>query len=222
LGTVDAYRYWEQQGGKRHKRKVILGTADELSREDAERKAEAHRLIANRENPEVGAVTMNALIDRYLITNVPTERPLADSYVQPPQGDEMSLQCARSYRSYIERWIRPRWAVRENGDPYLASDFEHITMSNAIEEWLRSLPKSDRNPSGLAPKTVRGIFVVMKLIFKYAVKWGYISKNPLGNKLVDLPRVRLTKPRTLTPQEYLRMLALFPEAGCSSGPRWDP
>jgi len=211
--SVWVYRYWEQQDGKRHKRKVILGTADELSREDAEGQAEPYRLIANRENPAVGAVTMNALIDRYLITKLPPERPLANNLTEPPQGEEISLQCARSYRSNIERWIRPRWAVRDNDVPYLVNDFEHVTMSNAIEEWLRSLLKSDRNRCSLAPKTVRGIFTVMKLIFKHAVKWGYISKNPLGNKLVELPRgstLRLTTPRTLTPQEYTRILELFP------------
>lgn len=214
--SVWVYRYWEQQDGKRHKRKVILGTADELSREKAERKAEPFRLIANRENPAVRAVTVNALIDRYLTTILPPKRPLGNRNVEPPQGEQMGLQCARSYRSYIERHIRPRWAIRENGVPYLVSDFKQITMSTAIEEWLCSLLKSDRNPSGLAPKTVRGIFVVMKLIFKFAKKWGYIRNNPMGgkhDKLVELPRgstIRLKKPRVLTPTEFMRMLELFP------------
>jgi hypothetical protein len=171
--SVWVYRYWEQVDGKRHKRKVILGTTDELKTlQEAERKAEPYRLIANRENPEVGAVTMDALIDRYLITVLPPERPPEDNLAEPDDAGQMSLQCARSYRSNIKCWIRPRWAVRENGIPYRVREFEQITMSNAIEEWLKPLRKSNRNPSGLAPKSVRGIFVVMKLIFKYAVKWG--------------------------------------------------
>lgn len=53
--------------------------------------------------------------------------------------------------------------------------------------WLRSLWRSPKNPTGLAPKTVRSIWNVMTLAFKFAVKWGYLRENPMGEKRVELP-----------------------------------
>ena len=61
-------------------------------------------------------------------------------------------------------------------------------MRAAIEEWLRSLWRSPRNPKGLAPKTVRSIYNVMKLAFKFGVKWGYLNENPMAEQRVELPR----------------------------------
>jgi integrase len=86
-------------------------------------------------------------------------------------------------------------------------------MSTAIEEWLTSLLRSQRNPGGLAPKSVRHIQAVMRLLFKYAVKWGYLNRNPMGNKhdkLVELPRgstKRARKPVQLTADQFLRLLS---------------
>ena len=214
--SVWVYRYWDQQGGRRHRRKAILGTVDEIrTQDDAVRRAEPYRLIANRENPEVGAVNMEALIQRYLKTVLPPEQSTADSSVEPDEGAQMSQHCARSYRSCIKRWIKPRWTERKPGVPYLVREFEDIRMSTAIEEWLRSLLRSSRNPSGLAPKTVRGIFLVMRQVFKMATKWGYISRNPMADKLVELPRgstLRSKRPRVLTPAEFVNILGLFDTA----------
>jgi integrase len=62
----------------------------------------------------------------------------------------------------------------------------------------------------LAPKIVRSIGSLMRLIFRRAVKWGYLENNPMD--FVDLPQGstrRQEKPRTLTPAEYLKLLELF-------------
>ncbi len=88
-------------------------------------------------------------------------------------------------------------------------------MSTAIEEWLRSLMRSPKNPQGLAGKSVVHICAIMKQLFKYAVKWGYISRSPMGTKelkLVELPRGatrRQGRPRSLTPAEFARLLSLY-------------
>jgi len=82
----------------------------------------------------------------------------------------------------------------------------------AVEQWLRSLLRSNRNPEGLAPTTVRSIFVVMKLVFKFAVKWRYLEQNPMAEKRVELPRrwtKRLKKPLQLTAAQFLYLLPLF-------------
>ena len=65
------------------------------------------------------------------------------------------------------------------------------------------------NPKGLARKSVRHIYAVMKLLFKYAMKWGYISRNPMADKRVELPRGSTRRMRPLaqlTPAQYLTLL----------------
>jgi integrase len=159
---------------------------------------------------------MEALIGRYVNSKLPERPPLADKDTPVPDAPEMSAHCAECYRSMIKRWIRPRWTRREDGRPYLVRDFEAITMSTAIEEWLTSLGRSSDNPNGLARTSVRHIYKVMKLIFKYAVKWGYISRNPMADKLVELPRgstKRMRPPVQLTPAGYMALLAELPLLG---------
>ncbi len=75
---------------------------------------------------------------------------------------------------------------------------------------LSSLWRSPQNPKGLAPKTVRGIWSLMKLIFRRAVKWGYLEQNPM--EFVDLPpgsTKRQAKPLSLSPVQYLDLLKLY-------------
>jgi hypothetical protein len=132
-------------------------------------------------------------------------------------SDQMSDQCARSYRSNIRKYIRPRWTFvtnPQNGKvlrEYMVQEFSDFRMSAEIERWLRSLLKSDGNPDGLEKKTVHHLFTTLKAIFKYSVKWGYLERSPTGNrdlKLVELPRCstrRAKQPRSLTPAEFLNL-----------------
>src|SRR5208337_1905039 len=94
----------------------------------------------------------------------------------------ISFHCAKSYKSVLNRWVRPRW------ESYRLRDFDKPAVRSGIEEWLRSLWRSPKNVNGLAPKTVRSIWNVMKLAFKFAVKWGYLNQNPMGEKRFELPR----------------------------------
>jgi hypothetical protein len=88
----------------------------------------------------------------------------------------MSSLCAKSYNSVLTKWVRPRW------ERYRVKGFDHPTMRAAVEDWLQSLWRSQKNPKGLAPKTVRSIYSVMKLTFKFGVKWGYLSENPMAEQ----------------------------------------
>jgi len=212
-------RFWESVGGERRRRKVILGSIEEIAtREDAQRVAEPYRLIINHENPEGSSPTMEALIDRYQLTKLPARTKLANQHTPVPGRWELSQHHAASVRSAVKCWIGPKWTKRPDGTPYLVRDFESIAMSTAIEDWLASLVGSAENPGGLAGTSVRHIFTVMKVIFKYAVKWGYISHNPMGtgkngDKLVELPRGcsrRQEKPHTLTPQQFMQLFARVP------------
>lgn len=81
-----------------------------------------------------------------------------------------------------------------------------------MERWFRELLRSAENPKGLAPKTVRSIYGVMRIAFKFSVKWGYLEINPLSDKRVELPRgstKRLKKAPQLTPAQFFDLLTLF-------------
>src|SRR5262249_6641104 len=70
-----------------------------------------------------------------------------------------------------------------------------------------------KNPKGLAPKTVRSIYNVMKLAFKSGVKWGYLRENPMAAKRVELPRgstKRTKQPVQLTPAWFFLLLTKLP------------
>jgi integrase len=190
------YRWVDRASGKR--RRVQLGTVKELrTMQTVKQAADGYRLAANSENDVVRGVTMSAVLDRY-------EREYLAPYVDLPLGavDDgvISSLTAKSYRSYICRWIRPRW------ERYLIAEFTKPQVRSAIESWLVELSKSGK----LAPKTVRSLGSLMRLIFRRAAKWGYLETNPMD--FVDLPEGstrRKEKPRSLTPAEYLRLLELF-------------
>ena len=94
-------------------------------------------------------------------------------------------------------------------------EFSDVRMSAEIEHWLRSLLKSERNPTGLEKKTVHHLFTTLKAIFKYSVKWGCLARSPMGNrdlKRVELPRGstrRAKQPRSLTPAEFLDLVSRY-------------
>jgi len=116
----------------------------------------------------------------------------------------ISFQCAKSYKSVLDKWVRPRWALHR------VREFDHPAMRAAIEEWLHSLWRSPKNPDGLAPKTVRSIHNVMKLAFKFGVKWGYLNENPMAEKRIELPRgstKRSKLPVQLTAAGFFSLLA---------------
>lgn len=201
--AVWVYRFVEFEEGQKRRRKTIVGSQKQYpTRAAAERASEHLRLSANPEtfNPE--CPTMGGLIDRYIeqILQPCIDVPLGG--VQDSAAP-MSFHCAKSYRSALNRWVRPRW------EHYRLLDFNKPAVRASIEEWLRSLWRSPKNLEGLAPKTVRSIWNVMRLAFKFAVKWGYLNENPMGEKRVELPRgstKRQRQPIQLTAPEFFLLL----------------
>jgi len=204
--NVWAYRYFEIENGKKRRRKSIVGTQDEYpTRSAAERAAEHLRLSANAEISNRECPTMRGLIDRYIDQVL---RPCLDVPVGGAQdsASPISYQCALAYRVALDKWVRPRW------EECRVREFEKPAVRAAVEEWLRSLWRSPKNPKGLAPKTVRSIWNVMKLTFKFGVKWGYLIENPMGEKRVELPRgstKRIKHSVQLTAAEFFRILGLL-------------
>lgn len=193
---VWTYRWVERGTGKR--RRVRLGTVKELrTMQSVKQAADGYRLSANCESEVVAQVTMAAVLDRY-------EREFVTPYAKAPLGSvhegKISTLTAKAYRSYLHRWISPRWGK------YSIADLAKPQLRSAMETWLADLCQSGK----LAPKTVRSIGSLMRLIFRRAVKWGYLDNNPMD--FVNLPEGstrRQAKPRTLTPAEYLKLLDLF-------------
>jgi len=190
------YRWSERATGKR--KRVRLGTVDELTTKHAVKvAADGYRLSANRENDSVRDITFSAVLDRYEREYI---SPSANLELGAIDAGRISSLTAKSYRSYIHRWIKPRW-----GD-YLIATFNKPQVRSSLEKWLEDLIESEE----LAPKTVRNIGSLLKLIFTRAERWGYLEESPM--RFVDLPKGstrRKERPRTLTPSEFLKLLDLF-------------
>lgn len=182
-------------------RRVIPEWDDAAHREDHRHEYSLGRHRHRQVNGRVTQVTMAGLLDRY-------QRECVTPFVDVPIGGvdnrRPSVQCARGYRSVIRKWLRGRW------ETYPVCDFAKPHVRMEVEEWLTSLVRNERNPKGLAPKSVRGIWSVMKLIFRRATKWGYLEQNPMD--FVDLPAgstKRQSKPRTLEPVQFVDLLKLL-------------
>jgi integrase len=172
------FRYYEpcQDGTGRGLRAVTVGTLQEFPSEAAARKSSAVQAIVLRINAEhplgpVTASTMGALIARYEKEEMPTR-----------------YSTRVSYQSFIDRYIRPRWAETP------------ITGVKPIaaEAWLTRLK--------LAPKTRGHIKGLMSVMFKCAQRWELVQNNPMQSVRVKDVSKRLTRPSVLTADEFHRLL----------------
>lgn len=205
---VWVYRFTEYIDGKKIRPKKILGTVEQFpTKDDAKRACEHYRMSANAEVPRTNT-TMRGLIDLY------TERILKPCMNVPIGGTQdpnepMGFKCAKSYLGQLRNRISGRWGG------YSVADFERPEIWWSVQEWLKSLVRSPKNPSGFAPKTVRLVFATMGQLAKYAVKWGYLSQNPFAGKegqerRIDPPRgstLRLTKANQLTPEQSIWLIS---------------
>jgi integrase len=204
--NVWVYRFLDYHNAKRMRRKVMLGTVQDLPTEaDALRAVEPLRMAANSHLCAEPTPTMQGLVQRY-ITEVLV--PCLDVPLGGVQDEAalMSFHCAKSYRSVLRWYVLPRW------EELNVSEFARPEVRARVEQWLWSLLRSARNPNGLAPKTVRTVFNVMKLVFKFGVKWGYLEQNPMAEKRVELPRgstKRIKAPVQLTAAQFLYLLPLY-------------
>jgi len=203
---VWVYRFSEYVDGKKIRPKKILGTVEQFpTKDDARRACEHLRMSANAENPRQN-VSVQGLIDLFAekvlrpCLNVPV------GGIQDPNA-RMGYSCADNYRKLLKNWITPRWK------DYSVSAFERPEIWSAAEDWFGSLRRSPENPDGLAPKTVKHIFVAMGQVMRYAAKRGYLSQNPFGGKggqgrRIDPPRgstLRLTRAAQLTPAQFFEL-----------------
>jgi len=176
-------RVWEfrcyeplPDGTGRALRAVTVGTLQEYPSEAAARKSPAVQAIVLRINAEhplgpVTASTVGALIARYEKEEMPTR-----------------YSTRVSYQSFIDRYIRPRWAETP------------ITgvKPMAVEDWLRRLK--------LAPKTRGHVRALMSVMFKCAQRWELIPNNPMQLVRVKDVSKRQQRPSVLTAGEFHKLL----------------
>ena len=171
------FRYAEAGlDGKRRSRGVTIGTVQEYPTETSARKsptAQALVLRINSEHPlgPVTASTVGALIARY-------------------EKEEMPARYSTrvSYQSFIDRYIRPRWAET----PMTG------VKPMMVEDWLKQLK--------LAPKTRGHIRGLMSLLFKCAQRWELVPSNPMQLVRVKDVSKRVERPSVLTAEEFHKVL----------------
>jgi integrase len=172
------FRYYEPLAdGSRSLRAVTVGTFQEYPSEAAIRKSPAVQAIVLRINSQhplgpVTASTVGALVARYEQEEMPAR-----------------YSTRSSYRSFIDGYIRPRWAETPVA----------TVKPMAVEDWLKHLK--------LAPKTRGHIRGLMSTIFRCAQRWELIQNNPLDLVRVKDASKRLERPSVLTAEEFHDLLA---------------
>ena len=136
---VWVYRYYVRgaDGRLKHASKR-LGTVEEYrSKAEAERAAEAIRMVANLAQPGAVPVTMGGLIDRYIADKLPQR-----------------YSTRNSYRSCLNDHIRPRWG-EHTLQRIAAAPFE-------VEKWFENLGMAPKTKGHLKARMHRRFKCAMK------------------------------------------------------------
>src|SRR5919107_2745426 len=114
---------------------------------------------------------------------------------------------------YLDRWLKG--SVRGSVKPITYESYERILRVHVVPT-LGSVKLNNLNPlhlqslyrerldSGLSPRTVQYVHVVMHRALKQAVRWGLISRNV--SEAVDPPRIHRKEVHPLSPVQALTLL----------------
>jgi integrase len=183
---VWVYRWRELDAqGKRSLRKQIVGTVQEFrSRGAAQQAVEALRIRVNKamEGDDFAPSTIHALVEHYRLKEMPM-----DTHEGKTRGTKLV------YNSVLNHHIVPHWG---------GYSLRRVT-SVKVEEWLKSLAS--------APGTKAKIRNVMSMIFRHAIRWGWLGQheNPIVMVRVSSRRKRVPVP--LTGEEFRALFAELPE-----------
>jgi site-specific recombinase XerD len=112
-----------------------------------------------------------------------------------------------AYRNDIRLHLRPAFA---------ADDLERLSRSpERFERYA-----AEKLAAGRASKSVRNDLGLLKLIFRAARRWRWVTDNPL--ELVDLPALDQTETETLSSAEIAALLAAYGVNSAEAEPdeRW--
>ena len=105
--------------------------------------------------------------------------------------------------------LSTRAGYRSNLDKHFLPFFGHRPMArilpSLVQEWV-----TKATADGLAPRSVRKYHMLLHSIFERAVRDQMILINPCAH--TELPKIIKRKTRTLTPDEFGRLIAAVPES----------
>jgi integrase len=149
---VYVYRWRESIGDRTVKRKQILGTVKELSKTQAQKKADEFRQIAN--TPQL--VTANSAL---------TVTELVDHYKKRELGEDSgkAQKPRKAYLYIFANYILPKW-----GSLPLRG-----VKAVAVEDWLKTLPLANGSKA-----KVREVFGAA---FRHAIRHELYPTNPIAS-----------------------------------------
>jgi hypothetical protein len=131
--SVWVYRWRERSERSSVKRKQILGTTKELTKTQAQRKADLYKQTAN----DPIAVASSLLLTVTQLVNHYTERELSES-------NGKSVKVRKAYRYIFTNYVLPKW-----GSHSLAA-----VKAVEVEDWLKVFDESQRY-EGQNPRSFR-------------------------------------------------------------------
>jgi integrase len=150
---VYIFRWREPAGsGMSVQRKVVLGTVKELSKTQAQKKADEYRRHANTVPAVelIPSITVAELVEHY------QERELGEDA-------DKAVKVVKAYRYIFTNYVIPRWGA--------------VTLSEvkavAVEDWLKSLKKAN----GTRAK-IREVFGAA---FRHAMRYELYPTNPISH-----------------------------------------
>jgi integrase len=177
------FRWRETQpDGTRRPKNVVVGPVSELQTEsDARRALEALRLNINLDPSEQARPPRNfkTLVDHYRLKELVLHN-----------NERKAYSTKKGYESYLKNWIVPRWG--EYMLPRMQNGF-----AVHVEEWLSTITRS----RGTKAK-IRNI---MSAICTHAIRYGWMTTNPIRTVRQSAKRERVMVP--LTAEELQRLFA---------------
>jgi len=106
----------------------------------------------------------------------------------------LEATTAVAYRSNLDKHFLPAFGNRPLGK----------ILPSTIQEWVTTAVAG-----GLSPRSVKKYHVMLSSIFKRAVRDRVIAFNPCEE--TELPKIIARQTRTITPEEYRRILDAIPD-----------
>ena len=141
-----------------------------------------------------------------------------DKILAPINAGLRTTRHVITFREFAERWKTDilvhhkgssqnseqvhlsKWLVPAFGDIPIA-DIDTQTVQRSVTVWSGKT----------APKTTRNILATMRMVWKTARAWGYVTHNPFEKGLLILPRRGLTRKVTLTSEQARAVIRLAVE-----------
>lgn len=180
------YRWREtDEHGERQLRKRTIGTVGQYpTKAQALLAVDEFKSTVNKQalRKVPGPRTFSGLIEHYRLKELPKEN-----------HDRKRKKTKKVYESNLKNHIEPRWGSYEIRD----------IASVEVEEWLDHLK--------LAPSSRAKLRNQMSTVFRHGIRWGWIGQNENPIAMVRCSSKRLSKPETLTSDEFRALFGKLPD-----------